>query len=117
LQGAERGASLTAASSGVAPQQDLRAVPSILRALIHGMSTCRSSGAACAAGGYSTRPAAGRDRRQPASSSPFILRSTPDAMPDGGSIEVKVRNISRAAIPAVEVGSYLKLSLSIPAMA
>ena len=115
LQGAERGASLTQRLLAFARQQDLRAVPVDLRALIQGMIDLleRSLGPRIAltldlpAG----LPPARVDANQLELAILNLAINARDAMPDGGSIDIKVAEHRVGADPALKSGRYLKLTL------
>jgi len=115
VQGAERGASLTQRLLAFARQQDLRAVPVDLRALIEGMIDLleRSLGPRVVlrldlpAG----LPAARVDANQLELAILNLAINARDAMPDGGSIEIRVAEYQASADPALSSGRYLKLSV------
>jgi len=115
LQGAERGASLTQRLLAFARQQDLRAVPIDLRALIQGMSNLleRSLGPR-----ISLRldlpeglPPARIDANQLELAILNLAINARDAMPDGGTIEIKVSEHQAKKDPALQPGTYLKVSV------
>jgi len=115
LQGAERGASLTQRLLAFARQQDLRAVAVDLRALIRGMIDLlqRSLGPR-----VSLRldlpeglPPARIDANQLELAVLNLAINARDAMPDGGSIDIKVSQYQSSSDPALKSGSYLKLSV------
>jgi len=115
LQGAERGASLTQRLLAFARQQDLRAVPIDLRALIQGMSNLleRSLGPR-----ISLRldlpeglPPARIDANQLELAILNLAINARDAMPDGGAIEIKVSEHQAKKDPALQPGTYLKVSV------
>jgi PAS domain S-box-containing protein len=115
LQGAERGASLTQRLLAFARQQDLRAVPMDLRALIQGMIDLleRSLGPR-----VSLRldlpaglPPARVDANQLELAILNLAINARDAMPDGGSIDIKLGECQASSDPALQPGRYLKLSV------
>ncbi|HEV3501394.1 MAG TPA: ATP-binding protein [Bradyrhizobium sp.] len=115
LQGAERGASLTQRLLAFARQQDLRAVPMDLRALIRGMIDLleRSLGPRVGLrldlpGGL---PPARVDANQLELAVLNLAINARDAMPDGGSIDIKLAEYQASADPALKSGRYLKLSV------
>ena len=115
LQGAERGASLTQRLLAFARQQDLRAVSVDLRALIQGMIDLleRSLGPRVAlrldipAG----LPPARIDANQLELAILNLAINARDAMPDGGSIDIRVAEYQVKKDPVLEPGQYLKLSV------
>jgi PAS domain S-box-containing protein len=115
LQGAERGASLTQRLLAFARQQDLRAVPMDLRALIQGMIDLleRSLGPRVAlrldlpAG----LPPARVDANQLELAILNLAINARDAMPDGGSIDIRLSEYQASGDPALRSGRYLKLSV------
>jgi PAS domain S-box-containing protein len=115
LQGAERGASLTQRLLAFARQQDLRAVPIDLRALIHGMVDLleRSLGPRVALRVDIPQglPPARIDANQLELAILNLAINARDAMPDGGSIDIKVSQYQSSSDPALKSGSYLKLSV------
>jgi PAS domain S-box-containing protein len=115
LQGAERGASLTQRLLAFARQQDLRAVPVDLRALIHGMVDLleRSLGPRVALRVDIPQglPPARIDANQLELAILNLAINARDAMPDGGSIDIKVSQYQSSSDPALKSGSYLKLSV------
>ena len=115
LQGAERGASLTQRLLAFARQQDLRAVPVDLRALVLDMSNLleRSLGPR-----VTLRldipeglPPARIDANQLELAILNLAINARDAMPDGGSIDIKVAEYKAKSDPALKAGRYLKLSV------
>ncbi|QOZ31242.1 ATP-binding protein [Bradyrhizobium sp. CCBAU 53421] len=115
LQGAERGASLTQRLLAFARQQDLRAVPVDLGALVHDMSELleRSLGPRIALrldipGGL---PAACVDTNQLELAVLNLAINARDAMPDGGVIEIRLAAFQSKGDPALQPGNYLKLSV------
>jgi PAS domain S-box-containing protein len=115
LQGAERGASLTQRLLAFARQQDLRAVPMDLRALVQGMIDLleRSLGPRIAlrldlpAG----LPPARVDANQLELAVLNLAINARDAMPDGGSIDIKLSECQAGGDPVLKSGRYLKLSV------
>ncbi|WP_342709191.1 ATP-binding protein [Bradyrhizobium sp. B124] len=115
LQGAERGASLTQRLLAFARQQDLRAVPVDLGALVRDMSELleRSLGPR-----ITLRldipdglPAACVDTNQLELAVLNLAINARDAMPDGGVIEIRLAAWQAKNDPALQPGSYLKLSV------
>jgi signal transduction histidine kinase/CheY-like chemotaxis protein len=115
LQGAERGASLTQRLLAFARQQDLRAVPVDLRALIQGMSNLleRSLGPR-----IKLRldlpeglPPARIDANQLELAILNLAINARDAMPDGGTIDINVSEYQAKKDPGLKAGTYLKLSV------
>jgi PAS domain S-box-containing protein len=115
LQGAERGASLTQRLLAFARQQDLRAVPVDLRGLINGMSDLleRSLGPRIALrlNIPEKLPPARIDANQLELAVLNLAINARDAMPDGGSIDIKISEYSPEKEAAVHAGHYLKLSV------
>ena len=115
VQGAERGASLTQRLLAFARQQDLRAVPVDLRALIQGMIDLleRSLGPRIALRLDLPEglPPARVDANQLELAILNLAINARDAMPDGGSIEIKVAQYQASNDPALKSGRYLKLSV------
>jgi signal transduction histidine kinase/DNA-binding response OmpR family regulator len=115
LQGAERGASLTQRLLAFARQQDLRAVPVDLRALIQGMIDLleRSLGprVALRVDIPEGLPPARIDANQLELAILNLAINARDAMPDGGSIDITVAQYQAGGDPVLQSGSYLKLSV------
>jgi PAS domain S-box-containing protein len=115
LQGAERGASLTQRLLAFARQQDLRAVSIDLGALIRGMIDLleRSLGprVALRLDIPEGLPPASIDANQLELAILNLAINARDAMPDGGSIEIKVAEYQATNDPVLKSGSYLKLSV------
>jgi PAS domain S-box-containing protein len=115
LQGAERGASLTQRLLAFARQQDLRAVPVDLRTLIQGMIDLleRSLGPRVALRLELPEglPPARIDANQLELAVLNLAINARDAMPDGGSIDIKVCEYQASGDPALKSGRYLKLSV------
>jgi PAS domain S-box-containing protein len=113
LQGAERGASLTQRLLAFARQQDLRAVPVDLRGLINGMIDLleRSLGPRVALRLDLPQglPPARVDANQLELAILNLAINARDAMPDGGSIEIKISECQADSDPALRPGRYLKL--------
>jgi PAS domain S-box-containing protein len=116
VQGVERGASLTQRLLAFARQQDLRAVPVDLRALIQGMVDLleRSLGrhVALRLDLPEALPPARVDANQLELAILNLAINARDAMPDGGAIEIKVAEHQATNDPALQSGRYLKLSVS-----
>jgi CheY-like chemotaxis protein len=115
VQGAERGASLTQRLLAFARQQDLRAVPVDLGALIQGMSDLlqRSLGPRVALRLDIPQglPPARVDANQLELAILNLAINARDAMSDGGSIAIKVAPYQATSDPALKSGGYLKLSV------
>ena len=116
MQGAERGASLTQRMLAFARQQDLRAVPVDLRALVQGMIDLleRSLGPRIALRLDLPEglPPARVDANQLELAILNLAINARDAMPDGGSIEIKVAQYQASSDPALKSGGYLTLSVT-----
>jgi PAS domain S-box-containing protein len=115
MQGAERGASLTQRLLAFARQQDLRAVPIDLGALIRGMSDLlqRSLGPRVVLRLDISEglPPARIDANQLELAVLNLAINARDAMPDGGSIDIKVAEYQATNDLALKPGGYLKLSV------
>jgi signal transduction histidine kinase/CheY-like chemotaxis protein len=117
LQGAERGASLTQRLLAFARQQDLKALPVNLGALIHGMIDLleRSLGPRIALRLDIPKnlPPARVDANQLELAILNLAINSRDAMPDGGSIDVKVAECRSSGDATLQLrpGSYLKVSI------
>jgi PAS domain S-box-containing protein len=115
VQGAERGASLTQRLLAFARQQDLRAVPVDLGALIQGMSDLlqRSLGPRVALRLDIPQglPPARVDANQLELAILNLAINARDAMSDGGSIDIKVAPYQATSDLALKSGGYLKLSV------
>jgi signal transduction histidine kinase/CheY-like chemotaxis protein len=115
VQGAERGASLTQRLLAFARQQDLRAVPVDLRALIEGMIDLleRSLGPRVVLRLDLPQglPPARVDANQLELAILNLAINARDAMPDGGSIDIRVAEYQASNDPALVSGRYLKLSV------
>jgi PAS domain S-box-containing protein len=115
LQGAERGASLTQRLLAFARQQDLRAVSVDLRALIQGMINLleRSLGprVELRVDIPDGLPPARIDANQLELAILNLAINARDAMPDGGSIDIRVSEYRARNDPALSPGNYLKLSV------
>jgi PAS domain S-box-containing protein len=115
LQGAQRGASLTQRLLAFARQQDLRAVSVDLGALIQGMSNLleRSLGPRIVLklDIPERLPPARIDANQLELAILNLAINARDAMPDGGSIAIKVAEYQARKDPALAAGKYLKLSV------
>ncbi len=116
LQGAERGASLTQRLLAFARQQDLRAVPIDLRALIQGMIDLleRSLGprVVLRLDLPEGLPPARVDANQLELAVLNLAINARDAMPDGGEIDIRVCEYRASGDPVLEAGRYLKLSVN-----
>jgi signal transduction histidine kinase/CheY-like chemotaxis protein len=115
VQGAERGASLTQRLLAFARQQDLRAVPVDLAALIQGMSDLlqRSLGprVVLRLDIPQALPPARVDANQLELAILNLAINARDAMSDSGSIDIKVAQYQATSDPALKSGDYLKLSV------
>jgi PAS domain S-box-containing protein len=115
VQGAERGASLTQRLLAFARQQDLRAVPVDLRALVQGMIDLleRSLGprVVLRLDLPEALPAARVDANQLELAILNLAINARDAMPDGGSIDIRVAEYQAVNDPVLKSGRYLKLSV------
>jgi PAS domain S-box-containing protein len=115
LQGAERGASLTQRLLAFARQQDLRAVPMDLRGLIQGMVDLleRSLGPRIALRLELPEglPPARIDANQLELAVLNLAINARDAMPDGGSIDIRIAECQVSGDPALTSGRYLNLSV------
>jgi signal transduction histidine kinase/FixJ family two-component response regulator len=115
LQGAERGASLTQRLLAFARQQDLRAVPVDLRALIQGMIDLLKRSLGPRVGLRldlpQGLPPARVDANQLELAVLNLAINARDAMPDGGSIEIKVGEYQAGGDLALGAGRFLKLSV------
>ena len=116
LQGAERGASLTQRLLAFARQQDLRAVPIDLRALIQGMVALleRSLGprVVLRLDLPEGLPPARVDANQLELAVLNLAINARDAMPDGGAIDIRVCEYRASSDPVLKAGRYLKLSVN-----
>jgi PAS domain S-box-containing protein len=115
LQGAERGASLTQRLLAFARQQDLKALPVNLGALIRGMIDLleRSLGPRIALrlDIPENLPPARVDANQLELAILNLAINSRDAMPDGGSIDIKVAETRSSGDATLQPGSYLKVSV------
>ena len=115
LQGAERGASLTQRLLAFARQQDLRAVPMDLAALIKGMidllERSLGPGVRLQLDIPEGLPPAQVDANQLELAVLNLVINARDAMPDGGSIAIRVNEYQATGDPALKPGRYLKLSV------
>jgi PAS domain S-box-containing protein len=115
LQGAERGASLTQRLLAFARQQDLRAIPVDLRGLINGMIDLLERSLGPRVGLRLDLPEGLPPARVDANQLELAILNLAinarDAMPDGGSIEIKVAECQADSDPALRPGHYLKLSV------
>jgi signal transduction histidine kinase/DNA-binding response OmpR family regulator len=116
IQGAERGASLTQRLLAFARQQDLRAVPVDLRALIEGMVDLleRSLGprVELRLDLPQNLPPARIDANQLELAILNLAINARDAMPDGGRIYIAVTEYQTRGEVALGPGRYLKLSVA-----
>lgn len=115
LQGAERGASLTQRLLAFARQQDLRAVPVDLGALMRDMSDLleRSLGprVKLRLDVPEGLPPAFVDTNQLELAILNLAINARDAMPDGGAIDIRVATWQAKNDPVLQPGNYLKLSV------
>jgi PAS domain S-box-containing protein len=115
LQGAERGASLTQRLLAFARQQDLKALPINLGALIQGMIDLleRSLGPRIALrlNIPENLPPARVDANQLELAILNLAINSRDAMPDGGSIDIKVAECRASGDATLQPGNYLKVSV------
>jgi signal transduction histidine kinase/CheY-like chemotaxis protein len=115
LQGAERGASLTQRLLAFARQQDLKAVPVDLGALIQGMIDLleRSLGPRIVLRMDipANLPPARIDANQLELAILNLAINARDAMPDGGSIDIKVAEFRSNGDATLKPGGYLKVSV------
>ena len=115
LQGAERGASLTQRLLAFARQQDLKAVPVDLGALIQGMIDLleRSLGPRIVLRMdiAANLPPARIDANQLELAILNLAINARDAMPEGGSIDIKVAEYRSSGDATLQPGSYLKVSV------
>ena len=115
LQGAERGASLTQRLLAFARQQDLKAVPVDLGALIQGMIDLleRSLGPRIALrlDIPENLPAARVDANQLELAILNLAINSRDAMPDGGSIDIRIAEYRPGSDSPLASGHYLQLSV------
>ncbi|MCC8941689.1 PAS domain-containing protein, partial [Bradyrhizobium sp. Arg68] len=114
-QGAERGAALTQRLLAFARQQDLRAVPVDLGALVRDMSNLleRSLGPRVALRLEIPEglPPASIDTNQLELAILNLAINARDAMPDGGMIEIRLAAWQAKNDAALKPGNYLKLSV------
>src|SRR5947209_3677304 len=115
LQGAERGASLTQRLLAFARQQDLKAVPVDLGALVQGMIDLleRSLGPRIALRLEIPEhlPAARVDANQLELAILNLAINSRDAMPDGGSIDIRIAEYRPVGDSPLASGRYLQLSV------
>jgi signal transduction histidine kinase/DNA-binding response OmpR family regulator len=115
LQGAERGASLTQRLLAFARQQDLKALPVNLGALIQGMIDLleRSLGPRIALrlDIPENLPPARVDANQLELAILNLAINSRDAMSDGGSIDIKVAECRSSGDATLQPGNYLKVSV------
>ena len=115
VQGAERGASLTQRLLAFARQQDLKAVPVDLGALVQGMINLleRSLGPRIVLRMDipANLPPARIDANQLELAILNLAINARDAMPDGGSIDIKVAEYRSSGDATLKPGGYLKVSV------
>ena len=115
MQGAERGATLTQRLLAFARRQDLKAVPVDLRGLLQGMIDLlqRSLGPRVGLGLDIPEglPPARVDANQLELAVLNLAINARDAMPDGGSIDIRMAEHQACNDPALKAGRYLKLSV------
>jgi signal transduction histidine kinase/DNA-binding response OmpR family regulator len=115
LQGAERGASLTQRLLAFARQQDLKAVPVDLGALVQGMIDLleRSLGPRIVLRMDipENLPPARIDANQLELAILNLAINSRDAMPDGGSIDIRVAEFRSGGDAGLKPGGYLKVSV------
>jgi signal transduction histidine kinase/DNA-binding response OmpR family regulator len=115
LQGAERGASLTQRLLAFARRQDLKALPVNLGALIQGMIDLleRSLGPRIALrlDIPENLPPARVDANQLELAILNLAINSRDAMPEGGSIDIKVAECRSSGDASLQPGNYLKVSV------
>jgi PAS domain S-box-containing protein len=115
LQGAERGASLTQRLLAFARQQDLKAVPVDLGALVQGMIDLleRSLGPRIVLrlDIPDNLPPARIDANQLELAILNLAVNARDAMPDGGSIDIRVAEVRSSGDATLQPGNYLKVSV------
>jgi PAS domain S-box-containing protein len=115
LQGAERGASLTQRLLAFARQQDLKAVPVDLGGLVTGMLNLfeRTLGPRIVIrlDIPDNLPPARVDANQLELAILNLAINSRDAMPDGGSIDIKVAECRSSGDATLQPGNYLKVSV------
>jgi signal transduction histidine kinase/CheY-like chemotaxis protein len=115
MQGAERGATLTQRLLAFARRQDLKAVPIDLRGLLQGMIDLLQRSLGPRVGLRldipEGLPPARVDANQLELAVLNLAINARDAMPDGGSIDVRVAEHQACNDPALNAGRYLKLSV------
>jgi PAS domain S-box-containing protein len=115
LQGAERGATLTQRLLAFARQQDLKAVPIDLRVLLQGMIDLLQRSLGPRVGLRldvpEGLPPARVDANQLELAVLNLAINARDAMPDGGSIDIRVAEYRASGEPALKAGRYLKLAV------
>jgi signal transduction histidine kinase/CheY-like chemotaxis protein len=115
VQGAERGASLTQRLLAFARQQDLKAVPVDLGALVQGMIDLleRSLGPRIVLRMDipANLPPARIDANQLELAILNLAINARDAMPEGGSIDIKVAEYRSSGDATLKPGGYLKVSV------
>ncbi len=115
MQGAERGATLTQRLLAFARRQDLKAVPIDLRGLLQGMIDLLQRSLGPRVGLRldipEGLPPARVDANQLELAVLNLAINARDAMPDGGSIDIRVAEHRACNDPALKAGRYLKLSV------
>jgi signal transduction histidine kinase/CheY-like chemotaxis protein len=115
MQGAERGATLTQRLLAFARRQDLKAVPVDLRGLLQGMIDLLQRSLGPRVGLRldipEGLPAARVDANQLELAVLNLAINARDAMPDGGSIDIRMAEHQACNDPALNPGRYLKLSV------
>ena len=115
MQGAERGATLTQRLLAFARRQELKAVPVDLRVLLQGMIDLLQRSLGPRVGLRldipEGLPPARVDANQLELAVLNLAINARDAMPDGGSIDIRVAEHQACNDPALTAGRYLKLSV------
>jgi signal transduction histidine kinase len=115
MQGAERGATLTQRLLAFARRQDLKAVPVDLRGLLQGMIDLLQRSLGPRVGLRldipEGLPPARVDANQLELAVLNLAINARDAMPDGGSIDIRMAEHQACNEPALNAGRYLKLSV------
>jgi signal transduction histidine kinase/CheY-like chemotaxis protein len=115
MQGAERGATLTQRLLAFARRQDLKAVPVDLRGLLQGMIDLLQRSLGPRVGLRldipEGLPPARVDANQLELAVLNLAINARDAMPDGGSIDIRMAEHQACNDPALNAGRYLKLSV------
>jgi signal transduction histidine kinase len=116
LQGAKRGASLTQRLLAFARQQDLKAMPADMAALVRGMSDLlqRSLGPRVTLRMDIPEglPPARVDANQIELAILNLAINARDAMPDGGAIDISLRQMTGGDRRDLAPGSYLRISVA-----